>query len=208
MGLNPGSGRSPEGGHGNLLQYSCWRIPWTEEPGRLQSIGSQRVSLIHTHTHTHTHTHIYQGMFYESDYSIINLKRDKIPKHSLLFLNCPLQNFFSCGFPKPWLFISSRIKSWSLGLISKTLNSVTSASYFNSASHFISPHPWRLMSPLISKAFIIYTFHLTLSIAMSCFIVVYLVHMSGLSHTLLVGHPLKASIMSYLFVLTLLKIMT
>ena len=22
----------------------AWRIPWTEEPGRLQSIGSQRVS--------------------------------------------------------------------------------------------------------------------------------------------------------------------
>ena len=39
-------------------------------------------------------------------------------------------------------------------LISKTLNSLTAASYFNSASHFISPHPWRLMSPLISKAFI------------------------------------------------------
>ena len=64
------------------------------------------------------------------------------------------------------------------------------------------------MSPLISKAFIVYTFHLTLSMAMSCFIVVYLVHMSGLSYTLLVGQPLKASIMSYLFVLTLLKIMT
>ena len=39
----PGSGRSPGGGHSNLLQYFAWRIPWTEEPGRLQSIGSQRV---------------------------------------------------------------------------------------------------------------------------------------------------------------------
>ena len=25
-----GLGRSPGGGHGHLLQYSCWRIPWTE----------------------------------------------------------------------------------------------------------------------------------------------------------------------------------
>ena len=25
-----------------LLQYSCWEIPWTEEPGRLQSTGSQK----------------------------------------------------------------------------------------------------------------------------------------------------------------------
>ena len=24
VGLIPGSGRSPEGGHGNPLQYSCW----------------------------------------------------------------------------------------------------------------------------------------------------------------------------------------
>ena len=35
-------------------------IPWTEEPSRLQSMGSQRVghdlSDEHTHTHTHTHT--------------------------------------------------------------------------------------------------------------------------------------------------------
>ena len=25
------------------IQFSCWRISWTEEPGRLQSMGSQRV---------------------------------------------------------------------------------------------------------------------------------------------------------------------
>ena len=38
----PGSGRSPGGGHGNPLQYSCLENPM-EEPGGLQSIGSQRV---------------------------------------------------------------------------------------------------------------------------------------------------------------------
>ena len=42
-GLIPGKGRFPGGGHGNPLQYFAWRIPWTEEPGRLQSMGSQRV---------------------------------------------------------------------------------------------------------------------------------------------------------------------
>ena len=31
-----------------------WRIPWTEEPGWLQSKGSQRVR--HSGVHTHTHT--------------------------------------------------------------------------------------------------------------------------------------------------------
>ena len=31
----PGSGRSPGGGRGNPLQYSCLENPWTEEPGKL-----------------------------------------------------------------------------------------------------------------------------------------------------------------------------
>ena len=35
----------------------AWRIPWTKEPGGLQSIGPQRVSHTHTHTHAHTCTH-------------------------------------------------------------------------------------------------------------------------------------------------------
>ena len=39
----PGSGGSPGEGNGNPLQYFCWEIPWAEEPGRLQSIESQRV---------------------------------------------------------------------------------------------------------------------------------------------------------------------
>ena len=39
----PGLGRSPGEGNGNPLLYSAWKIPWTEEPGRLQSMGSQRV---------------------------------------------------------------------------------------------------------------------------------------------------------------------
>ena len=43
MGSIPGSGRSPGGGHGNLLQYSCLENPMTEGPGRLQSMGLQRV---------------------------------------------------------------------------------------------------------------------------------------------------------------------
>ena len=34
----------PKGyGNGNSLQCSCRRIPWTEEPDRLQSMGLQRV---------------------------------------------------------------------------------------------------------------------------------------------------------------------
>ena len=40
-GLIPGLGRSPGEGNGNLLQYACLGIPGTEEPGGLQSMGSQ-----------------------------------------------------------------------------------------------------------------------------------------------------------------------
>ena len=35
--FDPWAGRSPGGGDGNPLQYSCWRIPWTEEPGLSQT---------------------------------------------------------------------------------------------------------------------------------------------------------------------------
>ena len=43
--------------HSSIL---AWRIPWTEKPGRLYSMESQRVRhdwVTNTHTHTHTHTH-------------------------------------------------------------------------------------------------------------------------------------------------------
>ena len=42
LGLIPGSGRFPGEGNGNPLQYSCLENP-IEEPGGLQSTGSQRV---------------------------------------------------------------------------------------------------------------------------------------------------------------------
>ena len=43
LGSIPGLGGSPGEGNGNPLQYSCLENPWTEEPGGLQSTGSQRV---------------------------------------------------------------------------------------------------------------------------------------------------------------------
>ena len=43
MGLITGWGRSPGEGHGNHSSILAWRIPGTEQPGGLQSVGSQRV---------------------------------------------------------------------------------------------------------------------------------------------------------------------
>ena len=88
----PGLGRSPEKGNGNS-SILAWRIPWTEELGRLQSMGLQRVrhdwmtkskqqllysvvlvfvclfvftvlqSEIHTHTHRYICVYIYPLFF-------------------------------------------------------------------------------------------------------------------------------------------------
>ena len=41
--LTPRSRNYPGGGRGNPLQFSCLKNTVTEEPGRLQSVGSQRV---------------------------------------------------------------------------------------------------------------------------------------------------------------------
>ena len=43
LGSIPGSGRSPGEGNGNPLQYSCLENPMDEDPGRLESMGLQRV---------------------------------------------------------------------------------------------------------------------------------------------------------------------
>ena len=49
--------------HSSML---AWRRPWAEEPGGLQSVGSQsrtrlkRLS-VRAHTHAHTHTHNYSS---------------------------------------------------------------------------------------------------------------------------------------------------
>ena len=44
QGSIPGSGRSSAEGNGNPLpSILAWRIPRTEEPGRLQYTGSQKV---------------------------------------------------------------------------------------------------------------------------------------------------------------------
>ena len=64
----PGSGRSPRGGNGNPLQYSCLENPidggtwWTTAHRVIESNMTEQSSVhvracTHTHTHTHTHKH-------------------------------------------------------------------------------------------------------------------------------------------------------
>ena len=46
--------------HSSIL---AWKIPRTDEPGGLQTMGSQRVGCDRAHTHTHTHTSKAQHLF-------------------------------------------------------------------------------------------------------------------------------------------------
>ena len=48
----PESGRSPGGGNATHSSILAWEIQWTEEPGELQSMGSQ--SIVHEELSTHT----------------------------------------------------------------------------------------------------------------------------------------------------------
>ena len=54
----PGSGRSPGGGDGNPLQYSCLENPMDRGAWRaaVHGLAKSQTRLSDTHTHTHTHT--------------------------------------------------------------------------------------------------------------------------------------------------------
>ena len=52
VGSIPGLQRPPEEGNGNSLQYLAYETPRTEEPGGLQSMGSQRVGHDRAQIHT------------------------------------------------------------------------------------------------------------------------------------------------------------
>ena len=45
--------------HSSIL---AWEIPWTEKPGRLQSIGLQRVRHALATKQQQTHAHTYRGV--------------------------------------------------------------------------------------------------------------------------------------------------
>ena len=52
----PGSGRSPGGGHGNPLQYSCLENPVDRGAWRATVLGVTKSQTRLSNSHTHTHT--------------------------------------------------------------------------------------------------------------------------------------------------------
>ena len=63
--------------HSNIL---VWRIPWTEEPGRLPSMGSKELDT--TQRLNHYHTHLYKYIYL----------------HTHTLLECVQQNSDRCNF--------------------------------------------------------------------------------------------------------------
>ena len=61
LSLIPRLGRSAGGGHGNPLQYSAGRIPWTEELNGLESMGHKESD---TTERLSSHTHMYLSFSY------------------------------------------------------------------------------------------------------------------------------------------------
>ena len=72
-GLIPGLGRSPRVRNGKPFQYSTWKIPWTEKPGGLQSMGLQRVGhhLVTEHARTSVNSISFPKGNTNSAYSLI-----------------------------------------------------------------------------------------------------------------------------------------
>ena len=68
-GLIPGSERSPGGGNGSPLQYSCLENHMDREAwwATIHQVTRVRHNLATEHTHTHTHTHILQDNGYALD---------------------------------------------------------------------------------------------------------------------------------------------
>ena len=68
IGSIPGLGRSPGGGHSNPLNILAWTVPWTEEPGGLQFMGSQRVG--HDSAYMHSRTYLLIVSLFCYDYTV------------------------------------------------------------------------------------------------------------------------------------------
>ena len=62
----PGLGRSPVKVNGKPLHILSWEIPLTEEPGRLQSIGSQRIGHNLVNKPSLPHIYVQQGQLHSS----------------------------------------------------------------------------------------------------------------------------------------------
>ena len=83
LGSIPGSGRSLEKGMATHSSALAWKIPWTEEPGALQSMGLQRVR----HDWV-TNTYILYSIGNYIQYPVINHNGKKYEKDYIYMYVC------------------------------------------------------------------------------------------------------------------------
>ena len=70
VGSIPWSGRPPGDVHGNPLQYSCLRIPWTEEPGGLHRPWGHKES--NTTERLSMHQYLFDFFVCNPDFCVAN----------------------------------------------------------------------------------------------------------------------------------------
>ena len=68
------------------------KVPWTEEPGRLESMGSQRIG--HDWANMHTHTHLWNHHHDLYPYSLKNCPTPKQSLHTMQVFN--IYSFIAC----------------------------------------------------------------------------------------------------------------
>ena len=98
--------------HSSIL---AWRIPWTEGPGGLQSMGLQRVRYDWvTNTHTHTHTHFNNYMWLLSQKLLyISLSSLKLNRSALTFgINYNFSTDTHCVVIAGWLMYNIWASGW------------------------------------------------------------------------------------------------
>ena len=116
--------------HSNIL---AWRIPWTEEPGKLQSMGSQSVEHDWVTKHSTIHSFI--------DYELIKITGRNIPEH-FHALDSMLINWF--GSQQEAIFMHAF-------LFQVTLGSKLHSSFPNTCNKYEGPavaKPWSRGCPL------------------------------------------------------------
>ena len=89
----------------------AWKIPWTEEPGRLQSMGSQRVGHdwenSRTHAHIHTPAAVYRVTNSHTRLNTYDTHIHQLNTVEITWRHWYLGTFYSSHFPGKFCIVYS-----------------------------------------------------------------------------------------------------
>ena len=127
-------------GNGKPLQYSCWKIPWTEKPGMLHTVYG--VTMSQTRLITHTYPYVLNPRVH--CYFYLNVI-------SLFYIVNYLQFSSVQSLSRVWLFATPWIAACQASLsITNSQNSLrlTSIKSVIPSSHLILCRPLLLLPPV------------------------------------------------------------